>query len=355
MTLPAKAQRVFIAALIGTILMSALPSVARSQVSEADATSTTDTLEIQTAEVSALKSPEYQYESIPSDGSIVGDFVLGPGKAELEIEPGQTKTVEITVTNRTGQERKFGFEVEDVTGAADGSTSAVLLGNERGPYTLKDYLDIPDAPITLGHNERVRIPITISIPADAEPGGRYGSVLVNTISKAADRDTTGAAPESPIIARVGTLFFITIPGDISRAGKLKDFTTIPNKSWFQKGPMSFSVLYENEGTIHVNPYGELRITNMFGEEVAFVKLDPWFALPKSLRFREVIWDREFLLGRYTATVHINRGYNDVIDTMELSFWVIPWKLAAGAFLGLFIFFYLIRFIFKNFEFKKKRK
>ena len=105
--------------------------------------------------------------------------------------------------------------------------------------------------------------------------------------------------------------------------------------------------------MHLDPYGEIHITNMFKEEVGYIELNSWFALPKSLRSREVPWDRELLMGRYTATAKINRGYNDIIDTQTLTFWVIPWKVIAGVFATLFLVFFLFRFILKNFEFKRK--
>ena len=103
----------------------------------------------------------------------------------------------------------------------------------------------------------------------------------------------------------------------------------------------------------MSPYGELVVTNMFGEEVGHTDIDPWFVFPQALRFREIVWDREQLFGKYTATININRGYDNTIDTMSVSFWVIPWKLVLGVFIGLFIFFYLVRMFFNTFEFKRK--
>lgn len=306
---------------------------------------------VATTTTAAMPEVTYEYESIPST-DVVGDFVVGPGKVELTIPAGESRVVELTVTNRTGIERDYSFSVEDISGSKDGADSVVLLGDDRGPYTLRDYLTIPTTPITIPHAKRIRIPVRISVPKDAEPGGRYGSVLVTTVSKDAEDVEPGTA-SSALVARIGTLFFITVPGDIDRSGQLRDFTTIPNKSWFSEGPIKFSLLYDNTGSIHENPYGEIRITNMLGEEVGFTQIEPWFALPKSLRFREVTWDRAFLLGRYTATAHINRGYGDIVDTMEVHFWVIPWKLVLGAFVALFILFYFIRMIFRRFEFKRR--
>jgi hypothetical protein len=95
------------------------------------------------------------------------------------------------------------------------------------------------------------------------------------------------------------------------------------------------------------------VTNIFGEEVGFVELDPWFVLPKSLRVREITWDREMLFGRYTVTARVNRGYEDIVDEMSVSFWVLPWKIVGGVFLVLFIIIFSIRAFFRTFEFKRK--
>lgn len=295
----------------------------------------------------------YTFEVLPNN-DVLGDFVVGPGKVELEIPAGESRTIELFVTNRTGETRDFIFEVEDIAGSADATRSVTLLGNDRGPYTLQDYLDTPTAPIRIAHANRVRVPITISVPPDAEPGGRYGSVLVSTVSVEATPQVSGIAPKSAIVARIGTLFFITVPGDIVREGALKDFGTIPDQGFFTSGPITFSLLYENNSTVHLNPYGEIRIRNMFGEEVGFVILEPWFALPQSLRLREVAWDRALLWGRYTATAHINRGYDDIVDTKEIVFWVIPWQPLLIVFTVLFTLVFLMRLFFKKFEFRAKQ-
>jgi hypothetical protein len=196
--------------------------------------------------------------------------------------------------------------------------------------------------------------VTISIPADAEPGGLYGSLLVSTVSQEAKTgDGAGTLPQSAVVARIGTLFFITIPGDVAKEGKLKQFSTAPEKSIFQRAPIRFGMLFENTGSIHLAPYGEIRIKNMFKEEVGFMEIDPWFVLPRAQRLREVEWNRDLLFGRYTATAYINRSYDDVVDEMSYSFWVLPWRPLAAAFLVLFITFFLIRAFFKNFEFRRK--
>lgn len=346
-----KATTVYVCAVVALLCIAILSSKAYAQeASTGTSASTTSPVTLAPA-----SNKGYTTEFISSPSNVIpGDFVVGPGKTELTIEPGTSKTIEMLLTNRTGETREFNLEVEDATGTNDPATPVALLGDERGPYTLKDYIHMPQMRLKLEHNERARIPVTITVPADAEPGGRYGSVLVTTVSKdAVQKDVDGAAPTSAVISRVGTLFFLTIPGDTKVEGELKSFKTVPNRLIFMHGPINFQLLFENKGDLHLDPYGEIHIKNLFNEEVGFVELDPWFALPKSLRSREVQWNRQLLIGKYTATAVVNRGYDDIRDTESVTFWVMPWKVIAPVFGGLFLIFLFFRFISKNFEFKRK--
>ncbi len=297
----------------------------------------------------------YPRENLPGK-EVYSDFVVGPGKFSLEIAPGESKIVEMVVSNRMGETKRFSFETEDMTGSENPAEAVVLLGEARGPYTLKDYIKIPYRQFDLKHGERARIPVTVSLPPDAEPGGRYGSLVVSIVSNPVTiNETSGAKPGSAIISRIGTLFFVTTPGEIEQSGELTSFETIGNKKFFSKGPIPFGIVIENKGSVHLTPYGEVRLYNMSGNEVGFIELDPWFAMPKSLRLREVSWDRDFLLGRYTAVAKINRGYGNIVDEKSFTFWVVPYDLLAGVFVGLFVFFLVLYFILTRFELKKKAR
>lgn len=332
----------FITPLFGEVFAEELEMIA--------STTASSTNEIKENE--ADKPNELWYKSDRISGRIeMGDFVVGPGRTEIEVAPGDTVIQEVSVTNRISNDRKFILEVEDIAGSSDGSSAVRLLGEERGPYSILDFISFPENSFDLELGERARVPITISVPHDAEPGGYYGSVLVSTVR--VNDDDSVAGPRSPIIARIGSLFFITVKGETVKEGKTKDLTLINDKLWYEHGPVQLGILYENTGSVHVNPYGELSVTNMFGEQVGFIEIEPWFVLPKSLRIREVLWDREFLLGRYTVTAKINRGYEDIVDEKSVVFWVLPWKIVGGTFLVLFIIIFSVRAFFRTFEFKRK--
>ncbi len=295
----------------------------------------------------------YRREKLPSDMTY-DDFVVGPGRFPIELSPGETVVVEIAISNRMGEGRYFSLATEDMSGSNDPDQTIVLLGEEVGPYSIRDFISISHDKFYLEHGYRARVPVTVSLPADAEPGGRYGSLLVSTITNPRDEGSTSQAQSgSVIIGRVATLFFVTTPGEIDTNSKLIDFSTRNNQKFFTKGPLRFDVVTENFGTVHTAPYGSITVRNIMGEQIWVGNIDPWFVMPQSLRTRSIEWEPEFLFGRYTATAEINRGYSDIIDVKTISFWVIPWKLVASVFFGLFLFFLLIRFFFSKFELKRK--
>jgi hypothetical protein len=331
----------------GTLCFLLLSAVlVQTTLAQEATTSTSTPVEV----ASTPTGPTITKESIPGGDVRIGDFVVGPGKVEVVVRPGETVYRDITVTNRIDNNRSFEFTIEDMSGSADGSASVVLLGDQDGPYSLKDFVSVPQNKIDLNLGERARVPVRITMPPNAEPGGYYGAVLVSTLSN--DAAATEAVGDSPIIARIGTLFFITVPGETVNDGKLVNFSTIGDQRWFSKGPITFGVTHENTGSVHQNPYGEIRVTNTLGAEVGFVELDPWFVLPKSVRTREVTWTSEVLLGRYKVTAQINRG-DDTIDTASIYIWVVPWQFLLAAFASIFIFIFIVRWFFSRFEFKRK--
>ena len=76
-------------------------------------------------------------------------------------------------------------------------------------------------------------------------------------------------------------------------------------------------------------------------------------LPHSLRLREVVWQKMGLVGRYTAELTLNRGYNNATDTKTTTFWVIPLLPTAIALAGVFIIFFVIRFFVTHVEIRRK--
>lgn len=300
-----------------------------------------------------VRNAEISIESLGENVGVLGDFVVGPGKFDASLTPGETRNFNLDVTNRMGEERIFLIEIEDFTGSRSSDQTVILLGSERGPYSLKDYIKVPTFEFSLKHGERARIPITVSIPYDEEPGGRYGSVVISTVSKPSERGDGDVRGGAAIISRIGTLFFVRIPGGVDEEGEMQTFRTKAGKRIFGSTPVPFEILFENSGSIHLAPYGEIRINNILGKEVEVIEMDPWFSMPDSLRLREVVWETGWAFGVYNAHAFVNRSYDDIIDEESFIFFVLPWKLILVFLIIVLILVLTIRFLTKRFEFRKK--
>lgn len=289
------------------------------------------------------------YEVRNMNGEMRNDFVLSPAKIDVSIDPGGTATEYLTVANRQDKEMSFTVEIEDFTGSKDPTRAVLLLGNEKGPYSLRDFLSPEVSSFTLKPQQMITFPVLVSVPKDASPGGLYGSVL---ISSAPSSGGGGAVA----VSRLGALFFVRVNGEALENGQLQGFHLKEESKWIhQKGPFTFTMLYKNSGTVHLAPYGVIRISNIFGQIIDEFPIDPYFAMPDSVRYREISWNKGMLIGRYTAELLLNRGYGNIIDTAEVSFTVLPSRVLVGSFVTVFILLAMFRFLSSRFEIRMKKK
>ena len=303
------------------------------------------------------KSQVFAYQIQKLTGTeIKNDFVLGPGKVELFMKPGERVKKEIYVTNRSGKDMTFKVEIEDFRGSRDLDEVTVLLGDEKGPYSLKDYIHPEILNFSLKHGERMILPVEVAIPNNAEPGGLYGSVIITdttNITKEQKTEKERVKSQTTLISRLSALFFVRVAGDVAEDGSLKSFKT--DKNFYEQSPINFEIQYENNGSIHENAYGLIEINNFLGKKVEEIRVDPFFAMPDSIRKRSVEFNRKWLIGRYSATLKLNRGYQDIIDEKTVTFWVIPWKLILLLILVIAFIIWLMKKISSKFEIRKKRK
>lgn len=250
-----------------------------------------------------------------SDIPIRNDFLLEPAKFEIFLSPGESTLKNVYVTNRLGRAMSFTVSSEDFTGLDNTHEGAVLTGktSSRGVVT------IPKESFLLLHGERAKIPVTISIPKNQKPGEVFIAMVISSGSSGAEKQTG-----THIVGRAGALFFIRINGTVTSKGQLKGF------HFHQK---TFELLFQNDGDVHLNPYGVIEIRNMFNTTIATIPIDPWFVMPGFSRIREIALVRGLWGGRYTAVAMLNRGYENQIDTALLNFWIMP---RVFGFVGAFV-------------------
>jgi hypothetical protein len=264
----------------------------------------------------------YTVEKHP-EAPVENRFVVGPAKIELTVGVGETRETIISVENRMGKKQTFVISFEDFIGSRNSDETVVLLGNAKSETSLRDSLYVEKKEISLEQGERALIPVTVSISGKENAGGKFGAVVVSATKnnngiEANDRAYTGAT----IIGRIAALFFVTVPGEFKSEGMLTGFTTKENKIIFGSSEIPVRLTFENTGDANLNPYGGIIVKNMFGGEVQKEVLNPWFALPNSIRTRDVVIVSSGLFGKYTAIAQVNRGYGNIVDEKSITFYVI---------------------------------
>jgi hypothetical protein len=267
------------------------------------------------------------------------------------VNPGEVITREVSIVSRIDKPTRFRLTTEDFVGADNAKDAVKLLGDDRSPYSFKDNL-IPEVKeFTLKFGEQIKMPISIRVPKNAQPGGFYASLIVVNDPEDSGIEINGTRS----VSRLAQLFFVRVRGAAEESGALDDLRILGGKSVYQSGPITFQILFKNTGTVHLVPHGNIIIKNLAGTVIETLPVDAYFAMPKSLRYRDVEWVGGSLFGRYTATAEIYRGYGEGTDSKTIAFWILPTQMILIC-IGIALFLILVVYFFrKTFELKRKHE
>lgn len=284
-----------------------------------------------------------QLENVP----VQNDFSIGPTRNSLELKAGSQTVAILQITSRLEKETTFTVGVEDFTSQDDPKKYTKFLGDERGQFSSKEWFKPAVNEFTLRHGQRIHLPVVITVPYDVEMGEHYSAVFVKTVPRS-DEVRNGITFSS----RVGSLFLMKVGnGEVRVAGELESFAT--EKQILTSKPIIFILKFTNIGDAHLTPFGKITIKNIFGSVVDTVFVNDWVVLRGSNREQTAQWNPPFALGRYSATASIERGYENLVDTKTVVFYVIPVKTIVIAVGLLAVVLLLLRVLTSQFEIKRK--
>jgi hypothetical protein len=240
-----------------------------------------------------------------------------------------------------------------VAAGEDGTPKILLNNDDNDPYSLRTWVSqVPNT--ELAPAQIKTLPVTLTVPANASPGGHYGVVRF-----------TGTAPSLTgsngvsLSASLGALMLVTVSGKITENLSIKHFTVDQNGkpgSLFQSGPLNFVELLDDTGNVHLQPTGAVAITDMFGRSLATlsVNVPPFNILPDSMRkfdqsLNKSVIGSKRLFGRYTAKLTLTYGTSKKVVSESIVFWVIPFKLIGIIILILVVGFFALRFGLKRYN------
>jgi hypothetical protein len=263
------------------------------------------------------------------------DVKVQPALFEQTINPGDQFSTSITVTNSGSASQQFTIGVQDISGVNDGG-EPLFTTSTATAYSVSSWVALGKTIITVPAGGSVAVPFTITVPANAQPGGHYGAIFVSSGATRPSLNGSGLGYD------VGALIELRIAGNATEQAEIKEFST--DKSLYQTPDVTFTASVANEGNVLLQPRGPIDITNMFGQKVGTVILNDQGAsiFPGAQRSFTATWSGGgFAFGQFSAVTTLNYGdAENMTVSASTSFWIIP-IIPIAAVLASIIFFILI--------------
>jgi hypothetical protein len=278
---------------------------------------------------------------------------IAPPLLYLTVNPGQTVKTQILIRDISSGNLIVTGQVNDFVADGESGTPKVLLNNnENDPYSLKNWVSALPT-LELIPKQIKTLPVTLNIPANASPGGHYG--VIRFTATAPSLQGNGVS----LSASLGALVLLTVSGKITENLTVQEFSVNHGGTTgtvFGSGPVNFVERLKNNGNVHVQPTGQVTVTDMFGKKVGAVNVNspPGNVLPGSIRkFSEpldssVIGNKK-LFGRYTAKLNVTYGTSKKALTASLTFWVIPYRTIAIVIILLVAAFFILRYALRRYN------
>lgn len=250
-------------------------------------------------------------------------LTISPTLIEKAMDPGQVQQEILKVRNDSNTKQTIQITVQNFLPKGE-TGEPVFLAPEEGdtPWSLADWIKVEERIFELEPQATKEVKFTISVPKDAEPGGKYAAIFAET-----ELPRIEGAAVVGVRAKVGCLLLINISGEVIVRGDIKEFKT--DKRVYYSPPVRFITRFENTGTTHVKPTGSIKIYSPTGRLSAEVLVNEKLAnvLPQSIRAFESSWEPAFALGRYKAEVSLTYGDGKEAKSTTY-FWMIPWAVIA---------------------------
>ena len=313
-------------------------------------------------------------------------LVITPRK-DYTLNPGESVTDTLSVTNRDPDSplelalNLIDFGAEDESGTPDLFTESNV---QSTPWSLKEYVTYPEQ-VVISPNQTVRIPITITMPADIGAGSYYSAMQYRAVNEVQENSLNVSASSV-------TLMFVKVPGQAKQQLSFEQFGAYaPNNQgtggsftgiFFGERPKVMAYRLKNEGNIAEQPNAGIIIKDFSGKTVYTIAdanpKDQIALRGQTRRFETCIvnetveqttetgveidavvcGDTNFKPGRYTAELTVLYGENGN-ETREItakaSFWYLPWWFIGLIVGALAILTALVIYVVRRFQSYRSRK
>jgi hypothetical protein len=248
-------------------------------------------------------------------------------------EPGSTVNDSVTLWNYGNVQLTFRVYATDAFNNADGAFD--LLEGAKTPKDLGAWLTVPVRFVTVPAHAKADLPVTLTIPAGAEPGDHAAGIL-------ASNEAPGTGPDGKTVTldrRTGTRVYLRVGGPLHPALAVTKAHSVYHPSLDpRKGDLDVTYTVRNVGNVRLGASQAITVKNIFGRSMKSATPKPIVEL---LPGNEVQLTRHF--SGVAATVrdgaHIRLTPTSVGDaapakadatSRTASTWAFPWLLLVLA-------------------------
>jgi hypothetical protein len=284
-------------------------------------------------------------------------LTVTPPLIQINLKPGETWASGIQVVN--GNQYDMTVYAEPMLFEPAGEEGRPRFKNPPGmdndtsipdPTTLAGWITLPQGPLDIVREQTITVPLVITVPPDAAPGGHYAAVLIG------NRAPQGSPNENSVsvTSAIASLIFLRVAGEVVEDGRIRDFVT--EKSVYETPEAQLSLRFENQGNVHLQPRGDITIYNMFGKKRGMIPInqsgDYGNVMPGSVRKFTYTWKADagtWDIGRYRAEATL--GYGGDTKSFAQStvyFYVLPLIPLAEMVLGALFFLWFVGWALRSY-------
>lgn len=264
---------------------------------------------------------------------------IAPSIFEVTLNPGEIQTQKVTLANLSATPVNISSEIDNFSSATT-EGAPQFVPSKTG---VANWINLKESNFSLSANEEKSVSFTISVPENTEPGGYYGAIFFKeTPVQVNDNRQLG------VVNQIGTIILITVSGPVTKSGEILSFT---GPKFPSHGPINFSVLFKNTGTVHYKTKGKI-ILYRGNKNIGEINLAEHLVLPQNLRSWQAKWPTIYRFGKFRAQLILQDGNGQTLSAW-LTLYFIPWQEILLGLAWLAFIISVIVYIRKN-KLKAKR-
>lgn len=289
-------------------------------------------------------------------------FAVSPVLFDRTLDPGSSEQGIIQVVNDTKEDQTYYASIQNFVPQGEEGQQTFLPDTDTSGLVTWITLDRESVRLKAGEVQEFRW--SLNLPKNAEAGGHYAAIFFSTIP-ASEQGSSGVG----VGAKTGVLFLVNVNGPIQEKASIESFSVMSDENisraiktgLINHLPAFFELRIRNDGSVHFIPQGKIVVSNVFGNTITEVGMNPQGnrVLPGSTRKIHSSWGgfipggesfmdqlraewKGFAIGRYTATVQGSYGKQSAPLSASVSFWVFPWRVMLSAFCALLVLVVIVK-------------